>query len=167
MLDFFDMCIIIYICTFLVCTKNNIFHKLRTKLIQNCTKIFLEVFLDTIVASCTGCEISSFAKGMQREEKKCRDLEEERTNEKMLTRLRKKKPRPQGSRVEVFEILFPSEITPSTHDARVAAWSQPEWRNYLQSVTGLRGLCRPGHSFLFFLRLSRMHAHQHAHVFTR
>jgi len=31
----------------------------------------------------------------------------------------------------------------------VAAWSQREWRNYLQSVTGLRGFCRPGHSFLF------------------
>lgn len=96
-----------------------------------------------------GCEICRYAKG----KKKC-------TNpRKKVGRMRKsernseiKKSRPRVSRVaveKVFEILFPLEITPSTYDACVAAWSQAEWRNYLQSVTGLRGLCRPGHSFLF------------------
>lgn len=55
----------------------------------------------------------------------------------------------------------------------MAAWSQPEWRNYLQSVTGLRGALQTQAirflSLFFFsrARLSCMHAHQRARVFTR
>ena len=108
----------------------------------------------------TGCEAWRW------EKKKDADLEERRTNEKMLTRLRNKKPR-QGVAGEskVFEILFPLEITPLNHDV---AWRHGANESGVITCNQSQDYMGSADSVVrsFFPRLSCIHAHQLAHVFT-
>jgi len=97
----------------------------------------------------TGCEAWRY----MREEKRCRSWGKTDKRENVNTTSKQETTTRCNWRVEGLWDFISARDNTLKPWRRVAAWSQREWRNYLQSVTGLHGFCRLGHSFLFSMSI--------------